>query len=111
MPILKDGSIVPSQVPIVTGQTPDTITARALANPWKCTQGHIMGVIERVKTDHKSTRPRLVLFRGALEPEEPANHAVPFAKVDSAEVVCGICGEIRTWFPGDEFIEILKGKK
>jgi hypothetical protein len=113
MPQLNDGSIVPNQVNAPVSQMPDGVQAKALAFAWRCENGHILGVVFREKTGHAGTIPRLMLFRGALEPEEPANHAVPFAKVDSAEVVCGICGERKTWAPGDDFVEMLKngGKK
>jgi len=107
--MLKDGTIVPEQLPANPGQMPEYVQARALSNAWHCQQGHILGVVIREKV-HEHTLPRLMLFRGALEPNEPANHAVPFAKMDGGEVVCGICGERKVWHPGDDFIESLKGK-
>ena len=111
MPVLNDGTIIPSQIPGIPGQMSPIIPAKALAGIWTCSMGHIMGVVIREKHHHDHTVPRLMLFRGALEPDEPANHAVPFCKLDAGEVVCGICGEKKSWHPGDDFIEILKGKK
>ena len=111
MPQLNDGTIIPETVNAKPGEMPDYVKARALAGRWVCANGHIMGVVMREKVHHEHTVPRLMLFRGALMPDEPANNAIPFAKIDGGEVVCGLCGERRTWHPGDDYIESLKGGK
>ena len=111
MPILKDGTIVPEIINMPKEAMPDTILARALANSFKCENGHILGVIVREKVHHDHTVPRLTLFRGALDPSEPANHAIPFAKIDGGEILCGLCGSRRFWHPGQDYIESLKAGK
>ena len=111
MPQLNDGTIIPATVDAKPGEMPDYVQARALANAFKCEQGHILGVVIREKVHHEHTIPRLMLFRGALMPDEPANNAIPFAKIDGGEIVCGLCGARRVWHVGEDYIEGLKGKK
>jgi len=106
MPLLKDGTIVPAQVELRPEEMANTIRAKALAFPWKCSLGHVLGVIIR-ESVHGKTVPRLMLFRGALDPDEPAKNAIPFAKIDSGDAVCGICGEHKSWFPSGEWLVVL----
>jgi len=108
MPLLNDGTILPEQMHMPINQMPDSVAAAALANSWRCSNGHILGVVIREKYHHDRTRPRLMLFRGALQPTDQANSAIPFAKMEAGEVVCGLCGEVKRWRPGDDFIEGLR---
>jgi hypothetical protein len=75
---------------------------------WKCRRGHTMGLVVR----HNRVR-RLLLLREALE-GRGRNGAAPMrmeevdvmAVVEGyvADVRCSICGEVRTWVPGQEVI-------
>lgn len=78
---------------------------------FRCPQGHIVGIVDRMR--HNGTRITVlkVLRRSADEKEMP----LPVKAIDiSAEiigyapaVVCGICGAERPWVPGEESMRAL----
>jgi len=96
---------------------------------WRCKYGHAMGVVER----NGSGIRQLLLFRNAYyspTPADPTAGPSPQSGVDKpagivereleaevdvmavvegwvADVRCSICGEMRTWVPGQEAMERL----
>jgi hypothetical protein len=103
---------MPEEIKPVIPPTPlSGIPANAIEGAWRCSNNHILGAVIREKVNHSKTVTRLVIFRGALHPEQPANQAIPFAKIDGGEVVCGFCGEIRVWRPGDSYIQSLLDRR
>ncbi|RJP53607.1 MAG: hypothetical protein C4583_04275 [Anaerolineaceae bacterium] len=91
------------------------------AKQWKCANGHVLGVTERVKAElqvnGKSLRyftTRLALFRQAvdLEIERPAEIEVCGAvdgRILSMRWRCSVagCGCIEEWHPAPDVAELL----
>jgi len=74
--------------------------AKNLPRIWLCKNGHILGVTFREKQRKGApTLVRLLLFRLSLMPDAPVPPGVAFAKIDQGEVLCGICGDTRKWYP------------
>ena len=74
--------------------------AKNLPRIWLCKNGHILGVTIREKQRKGApTLVRLLLFRLSLMPDAPVPPGVAFAKIDQGEVLCGICGDTRKWYP------------
>lgn len=74
---------------------------------WKCRNGHVMGMVERVKVGGFHVA-RLMLYREAID--LAANGRM--AEVDVMAVVegtvldvrCSVCGEVRPWYIGEDAI-------
>ena len=75
---------------------------------WCCSLAHLLGMVIRDKGEHYT---RLLLTRRAFLSEETVPSNAFFAKVDSAEVVCSICGEKKVWRLGDDYIRRLRRKR
>ena len=77
--------------------------------PWRCKGGHALGQVMR----NGSGVRRLFLFREAqAEPGEGNTEVMAVVEGFVADVRCSVCGEIRTWFPGEEALkELLKRVK
>ena len=96
--------------------------------PWRCKNGHVMGMVRR----NGSGVRVLLLYREALTPglPSPLDTLAPRAgaagagplpegrgeqEVDVmavvegyvADVRCSICGDVRTWVPGEEALRAL----
>jgi len=74
--------------------------------PWRCKNEHVMGMVQR---NGKGIR-HLLLYRQAIDlggeqPEDVDVMAVIEGYV--ADVTCSICGEVRTWVPGQEALTRL----
>lgn len=72
---------------------------------WKCKNGHVLGVIQRVKVETGYVS-RLILFRHAID-LNVNGHLLDVDVIANIEgtildVVCDVpnCGEKRTWFIG-----------
>lgn len=74
---------------------------------WKCKNGHVMGVVQRM--GDKSSR--LLLYRNALDMGQVSPRQVDvIAVVDAAaDIRCDVCGYMRTWSPSQEAFEKLMG--
>lgn len=76
--------------------------------PWKCPNGHIMGVISK----NGSNVSQLILYRQAIdmESDEPIEPEV-FGVLDGIggmdNIKCSLCGEIRDWDPDREALKRL----
>jgi hypothetical protein len=80
------------------------------ARAWLCKGKHVLGMVAR----NGSGIRQLWLYREAIdeEGEEPAEVEV-MAVVEGLcmDVRCSICGEVRTWAPGEEAIrKLLEGR-
>jgi len=74
----------------------------ATAKRWRCAGGHTLGVVTR---DGDGVR-HLLLYRHAVrEREEVEVMAIVEGYV--ADVVCDVCGRVRTWVPGEEAMRRL----
>jgi hypothetical protein len=76
--------------------------------PWKCGSGrHILGYVVR----NGSGVRQLVLYRKAVElgAEEHLVDMEVIAIVEGhvSDVVCDLCGRVRTWVPGKEALRQL----
>jgi hypothetical protein len=79
---------------------------------WKCKNGHVLGVIQRVKTGNGHVT-RLMLFRDAidLKANGQAKEIDVIANIEGTtlDVRCSVarCGEVRSWFMGEDAMERL----
>ena len=68
---------------------------------WKCSNGHAVGQVRRSgRGIHQ-----LLLYRQAVSFEDGSPADVDIIAVIEGTVMdirCGICGEVRTWVPGQE---------
>ena len=70
--------------------------------PWKCKNGHLLGTV-RQNDDNVG---QLYLYRNAIDLEAATDEEIGgvdvIAVIEYAEVVlCGVCGILRTWLPGE----------
>lgn len=85
---------------------------------WKCENGHVLGVVQREKVSVGNSRrwiTRLLLFRHAIDLQSGQ-----MAEVDVAahvegtvfDVRCDVagCGAVRSWYIGEEMMEMLVEK-
>jgi hypothetical protein len=73
---------------------------------WLCKNGHSMGMVVR----NSSRIQQLILYRQALDPAAEVSTDVDvIATIEGyvAEIRCSVCGNIRTWYPGQESLEHL----
>jgi hypothetical protein len=71
---------------------------------WKCPNGHILGL----STRNGSHVRQLMLFRHAVRyPEYLPAEVIARVAGSVMDVRCSICGEMRTWAPGQEYIDEL----
>jgi hypothetical protein len=76
---------------------------------WKCKNGHVLGQVQR----NGSGIRQLAVYREAISVEDPRDDVDVLGVTNGwTEVRCSICGEIRTWVPGDEEIRrLLESRK
>ncbi len=78
------------------------------AKSWRCKRGHTMGIVVR-----QNRVRRLLLLREALEippySMDGQGEVDVMAVVEGyvADVKCSICGDVRTWVPGEEALRRL----
>ncbi len=75
--------------------------------PWRCPNGHILGVVRREKVSRYWVR-RLALYREAVDPKASAPADVDvIGVVDGAalDVRCSVCGAVRSWSVGQDALE------
>lgn len=73
---------------------------------WRCRGGHILGQVKR----NGSGIRQLLLYRQAVDlGAELVEEVDVMAVVEGfvMDVTCSICGEQRTWMPGQEAMERL----
>ncbi len=86
---------------------------------WKCKNGHVLGVVERVKVGKRHVS-RLMLFRHAidlarLQPEEV--DVIGALEGTMLHIRCDIpgCGEVRPWEIGQDayerLVEVFDGRQ
>lgn len=79
--------------------------------PWRCQNGHILGIVSR-DGNHVRT---LEVFRQAQQDYHEDHDADVGIKVKgstvSIDVTCSICGSIRSWEPGREYLEKIINSK
>ena len=66
--------------------------------PWRCPEGHLLGHVQR----RNNIR---YLFMAMIV--EPDGNILVLRITGQAEIQCPECGQVRTWFPGDEAIKDL----
>jgi hypothetical protein len=73
--------------------------------PWRCKNGHVMGMSGRSAAGIR----QLMVFRHAIDTADlgDAPDVIAVAEGMVMDVRCDICGEMRTWVPGQEAIERL----
>jgi len=87
------------------------IIAANLPNKWTCENGHIIGMAIRDKRQGRIFT-RLLLFIGALLPENIVPEGAGRCIMDAGEVVCGVCGAKRSWYAGDYLMQqLLAGRR
>ena len=67
---------------------------------WRCKNGHVMGVVNR----NGNGVARLLVYRQALDMEADKPQAPEvMAVVDGMvlDIRCSVCGDMRTWMPGE----------
>jgi hypothetical protein len=79
---------------------------------WKCEDGHVLGVIERVPAMTNQGRvhiTRLMLFRAAVSVDdgESLGDVEVFGRVEGTmqDIRCSCCGRMRTWWIGADALE------
>lgn len=72
---------------------------------WRCKSGHVLGVVR----ENGSGINQLLLYRHAIDMDnlgaEPEVLAVVHGHV--MDISCDICGDVRTWIPGQDAIDEL----
>jgi hypothetical protein len=73
----------------------EQITCKSLdvVHGWRCSQKHLMGQIRK----DKDSGNVLYITRRAYTKDEYVPLSAFFAKIYDGEVVCGECGEVRTF--------------
>lgn len=80
---------------------------------WKCRNGHVLGVVNRVRATTQSGRSyhvsRLMLYREAIGAEADMAEVDVIAVIEGTalDIRCSICGEIRPWYMGADALERL----
>lgn len=71
--------------------------------PWKCKSGHVLGQSGR---NGRGIR-QVIIYREAIDLEKlgDAPDVLLVAEGLVMDVRCSICGEMRTWVPGEEAIQ------
>lgn len=82
---------------------------------WKCSNGHILGVVERAsfktQAGHSGHVSRLMLYRQAIGVDLGVEVDVIAAVEGTAlNVRCSICGEVRPWYMGADALERLRDR-
>ena len=83
---------------------------------WKCKNGHVLGVVQRVKVSSNGTKyhvSRLILFRQAVDLKEITSISLEEMDVIGSiegivlDIRCSMpgCGSRRTWYTGEASIE------
>jgi hypothetical protein len=81
---------------------------------WKCKNGHMLGVVERVKVDNSQGGPRyirrLILFRHAIDLSQPSPEEVDVIGLLEGSMLyirCDVegCGKVRPWKMGADVLE------
>jgi len=73
---------------------------------WRCQNGHVMGQVVR----NGSGIRMLLLYRQAINRDgerEPEVDIMAVVEGHVADVRCSICGNMRTWVPGEESLRRL----
>lgn len=84
--------------------------------PWKCTNGHVLGIVERTQVSGNGAKyhvSRLILFRQAIDLEPEASVSLEnvdvIANIEGTvmDIRCSVpgCGNIRTWWMGAAALE------
>ena len=71
---------------------------------WKCPNGHILGLSIR---NGSHVRQLLLLRHAVSSPEHLPAEVIATVAGSVMDVSCSICGETRTWVPGQEYIDGL----
>ena len=73
--------------------------------PWNCPQGHTLGMVLRSGSGIR----QLLIYRQALDGQAPDEAPEVFATAEGLvmDVRCSLCGEVRTWVPGQEALDRL----
>ena len=81
---------------------------------WRCKNGHVLGVVQRVRLSPGVRVTRLVLFRQAIDVslDGQMEEVDVLANVEGTtlDVRCSACGETRSWYIGEEGMERLLRK-
>jgi len=87
------------------------MSEKAKCLPWRCSNGHILGIVSR-DGNHVRT---LEVFRQAQQDCHEDHDADVGIKVKGSAVIidvtCSICGSVRPWEPGQEFINSIITKR
>lgn len=77
---------------------------------WECRRGHVLGQVVR----NASGVRQLMLYRRAISQADSADlddvDVIAIIQGYVADVRCSICGEVRTWVPGEEALMLLLEK-
>lgn len=88
---------------------------------WRCEQGHVMGVTERVKvalragtTTIKYFTTRLSIFQNSVDMEADVPAEIEVSSVLDGRILsmvhrCSICHSIKEWHPEPRVVELLAG--
>jgi hypothetical protein len=86
---------------------------------WKCANGHIMGVTERVRvtlrvkdTQLKYYSVQLSLFRDAVDPLAEKRAEIDVTTVLNGRILsmvhrCSVCGDLREWHPEKDVMQFV----
>lgn len=72
---------------------------------WRCKNGHVMGQVQRNGRGHS----QLYLYRNAVGYEESpaAVDVIAVLQGSVMDIRCDLCGDVRTWVPGQAEYERL----
>lgn len=96
---------------------PDESKREIERRPWRCPNGHILGASVRNGNHVRG----LVLFRNAIEHDyiynlifsndtQATENVIARIEGTAIDVHCSVCGSVRTWVPGQEYIDGLISK-
>lgn len=84
---------------------------------WKCENGHVLGVVERVRATSNGVKyyvSRLMLFRQAIDEESFVLKDVDvIANIEGTvmDIRCSCCSTVRTWWMGAASLERFLEKR
>ena len=76
---------------------PQQFPAASLRNPWKCPNGHTLGVTKTTKVNRFKSSTVLVLFPLAVNGDELIAENMPVHQIVEGIIGCTKCGASREW--------------
>lgn len=85
-----------------------SVAAGAIANAWRCPNGHLLGVVTKRNSAGGGRVNRLLVFARAYDDTEQIFAGAGRCFIDSGTILCSKCGAEKEWRLGDDYLERLR---